>query len=80
MKTATPHKPNRDTWLCLEDGQRWPCETWRAETLADHENSPDLTRLHLALLMAHWMARAAKHLPDDAAALYIRFMGWIPTR
>lgn len=87
MRTVKPrpaevqHHPNRTTWFCLACGQPWPCAERKASYLAEYEASRDLTMLDLALLMASWLARAARHLTDlDDVLLYVRFMGWIPTR
>jgi hypothetical protein len=66
------HQPDRPNWLCAASHAEWPCVRRRDELRAELES-----RVNLAILMIAFWTLAARELKLPAAALYVRFLGWI---
>jgi hypothetical protein len=67
---APPHEPARPSWLCLRDGEAWPCHVARAQLTAEHGDA-------LAMVLSAQLERAARDMPAaEPAALHARFVAW----
>jgi hypothetical protein len=68
------HNPERPGWRCRACGEPWPCPARRSSYLAEFAGNP----VGLTMLMAGWLAEAARDLGDEPArVLYARMLGWL---
>ncbi len=68
------HLAVRPTWTCGGCPSAWPCDTRRAELLAEYAGA----HVSLALYLATCFADASEDLPQaPAGELYGRFIGWV---
>jgi hypothetical protein len=71
---VSSHVPVRPTWTCAGCSSAWPCDTRRAELLAEYDRAP----VSLSLFLAACLVDAARDLPYASAGdLYGRFVGWM---
>jgi hypothetical protein len=68
------HNPVRPSWTCGGCVAAWPCQTRRAELLAEYDGATTSLALYLGVCLVD----AAGDLPHALAGeLYTRFLGWV---
>jgi hypothetical protein len=70
---SIPHHYRRPEWICVDDGEPWPCAGAQARLIAEHGGD----RIALALLLAELYVQAVADTPAGTTAglLYGRFLG-----
>lgn len=66
------HNYRRPAWLCLVDGEPWPCRTRRAAFLAKYPSDG----MRLRGILGAQLLDAKRDLGGDGEELYQRFIGW----
>lgn len=78
--TRERHLGERPTWLCRACGDPWPCVEARRELRVEFRWFPSVFKIY----MIGQMVDAAADLEPDgggpSAALYERFLSWLPAR
>ncbi|MEV0806938.1 hypothetical protein [Micromonospora sp. NPDC050200] len=81
MVTDRPHLPLRPLWLCRVCAAPWPCATARLALVAEYAHDRVALSVYLCTVLydaAADLHRLHPHDGPDPAALFARFLGWVP--
>ncbi|MEU1888450.1 hypothetical protein [Micromonospora sp. WMMD987] len=75
------HLPLRPLWLCRVCAGPWPCGTARLALVAEYAHDRAALHVHLCAVLHDAAADLYRLHPDtgpDPAALFTRFLAWVP--
>ena len=81
--TPGMHVPIKPLWICRVDAQPWPCADARLILTEAYRRNPVEVGTYLGASLHEMVADLYRLNPataPDAAALYVRLLGWLPPR
>jgi hypothetical protein len=72
------HIGDRPSWICRACGDPWPCARARQDLRVEFRWFPSVFKIYMMGQMADATADLEPDSPGPSAALYDRFLSWLP--